>query len=144
MFRTSWVHHQGDSCISSMVGFTCIPTRLLTPVHFKDHQNNQMDEKSDVHLYINHFFIALMFKIFRSYRSWGNNQYIDSSCHKLPRANSVQSVRRQIFRGVRKIAKSFFMLVRQSAHLFSLVEQIFPHWTHFYEIRYLSIFRKYF
>jgi hypothetical protein len=31
-------------------------------MHFKDHQNNRMDEKSDVHLYINHFFIALMFK----------------------------------------------------------------------------------
>ena len=24
MFRTSWVHHQGDVCVRSMVCFTCI------------------------------------------------------------------------------------------------------------------------
>jgi len=133
----------------SMVGFTCIPTRLLTPMHFKNHQNNRMDAKSDVYLYTNHFFITRVFKNFRSYRTEGNNQYTDSSCHKPSRDNSMKSKpHKDKFFGalakLRKVIIGFVMFVRQSTPLFFLVEQLFFYWTELYEIRYLSIFRKYF
>ena len=91
-----------------------------------------MDEKNDVHLYINHFFIALMFIKFRSYRTTENNQHIDSSCHKLSRDNSIQSSPYEgnvlgALTKLRKVIISFVMFVCQSTHLFSLVEQLFSY-----------------